>query len=238
MSEISEHDILRAVDELCYADRQDLSAREQQILDLYSEQEEIRLEQALLNARTGLSDTIQNSNGLQEQLQIAEREVLEARASYMLRNRVIQDVLITDPILKAVHAGSHATLTERNLLPLVNARDVLSMLQSQLAATLNETHTKISEAKCANMLAVEKNRELTQELMDVVQQTKPRTIDEFQSPEARAQLMHLEREIKPLRQKWRVLKGLLAGTIVGSGVDWARDPALQALVLDNEVEMT
>ena len=50
---------------------------------------------------------------LQEQLQNAERDVIEARASYTLRNKIIQDTLITDPILKAVHASSYATKLER-----------------------------------------------------------------------------------------------------------------------------
>ena len=125
----------------------------------------------------------------------------------------------------------------RNLLPLINARDCLSMLESQLAINLRETHAKVSNVKRANMIATQKNRKLTQELMDLVEQTKPPTMSEVQDHEARARLANLEREIKPLTQQWRVMKGVLAGSIVGSGVDWARDPTLRDLVMDDEDEM-
>ena len=47
------------------------------------------------------------------QLEEAERECLEARAAYMLRQSVVEDVLIADPILNAVHSGANATATER-----------------------------------------------------------------------------------------------------------------------------
>ncbi|KAL9067965.1 MAG: hypothetical protein Q9157_006636 [Trypethelium eluteriae] len=236
MSKESIDTILREIRELYSIDSQQLSTREQNILGLYNEQAELELETALLNAQDDLSDEHIPEAELQEYLRIAERDVTKARASYTLRNKIIRDILITDPILKAVHAGSNATQVERNLLPLVNARDSLSMLQSQLVTELRETHTKLSETERANLVAVQKNREFTQELMGLVEETKPKATNEVGDPGARAQLASLERDIKPLKQKWRVLKGLLAGAIVGSGVDWARDPVLQDLVLDDEDE--
>lgn len=111
------------------------------------------------------------------------------------------------------------------------------MVQSQLATKLNETYARVSEAQRANAIAVRKNRELTEELMDLVQQTKPKRTEEIEDPRLRAQITNLEREIKPLIQKLRILKSLVAGSIVGSGVDWARDPTLLGLVLDDEDEM-
>ena len=50
---------------------------------------------------------------LDAQVKIAEKECLEARATYSLKQSVVEDVLIIDPILKAVHAGLKATPTER-----------------------------------------------------------------------------------------------------------------------------
>ena len=49
----------------------------------------------------------------EERLKDAEKEYVEARASYLLRQDVIEDILVADPILKAVHAGANATSTER-----------------------------------------------------------------------------------------------------------------------------
>lgn len=54
-----------------------------------------------------------NDEGTEAQLKEAEMGGLEARAAYMLRQRVVEDVLIADTMLKAVHSGANATDTER-----------------------------------------------------------------------------------------------------------------------------
>ena len=46
-------------------------------------------------------------------VKIAEKECLEAKATYSLKQSVVEDVLIVDPVLKAVHSGLKATPTER-----------------------------------------------------------------------------------------------------------------------------
>lgn len=48
-----------------------------------------------------------------EELRTAERELLEARASYSVRRKVVESVIMTDPTLKAVHSRQHVTHTER-----------------------------------------------------------------------------------------------------------------------------
>ncbi len=47
------------------------------------------------------------------ELKIAEKDCLEARAAYILRDSIVENVLVTDPILKAVHSGINATIAER-----------------------------------------------------------------------------------------------------------------------------
>lgn len=46
-------------------------------------------------------------------LKNAERACLEARARYILNNSIVEKVLITDPVLKAIHTGGNATPAER-----------------------------------------------------------------------------------------------------------------------------
>lgn len=48
------------------------------------------------------TDLLSGDNA-EEQLAIAERELLEARATYTVRRKAVGTVLMTDPILKAVH---------------------------------------------------------------------------------------------------------------------------------------
>lgn len=120
---------------------------EGQILGLWDQLNELRLEKALLEAQNSqplgkdvrlgpkaLADpllTVQQSltdEELESQVKIAEKECLEARATYSLKQSVVEDVLIVDPILKAVHAGLKATPTERYY----PSPDVLTMLRISL----------------------------------------------------------------------------------------------------------
>jgi len=44
---------------------------------------------------------------LQEQLMVAQREAVEAKAEYELRNQISHNVLVMDPVRKAVHGGEN-----------------------------------------------------------------------------------------------------------------------------------
>lgn len=55
-----------------------------------------------------------------------------------------------------------------------------------------------------------------------------------EDPETRDSIQTAEGELRSSRQRWRVLKGVTAGIIAGSGVDWGRDDVLRELVLDKE----
>jgi hypothetical protein len=50
---------------------------------------------------TELEETV--GEDIDEQLRIAERELLEAKATYTVRRKAIETVLMSDPTLKAVH---------------------------------------------------------------------------------------------------------------------------------------
>ena len=108
---------------------------EREILCLYDQLIELKLERAILDAQRQLStgarprhasytrllhlpmtaDDSQPDGDVDVRLKNAERECLEARARYILKNSIVEKVLITDPILKAVHSGDNATPAERLL---------------------------------------------------------------------------------------------------------------------------
>ena len=46
------------------------------------------------------------TNDAEEQLAVAERELLEARATFTVRRKATESILMTDPILKAVHSAA------------------------------------------------------------------------------------------------------------------------------------
>ena len=54
-----------------------------------------------------------SDDAVQEQLIIAQNEAIEAKAEYELRNRITNNVLVMDPVLKAVHGGEQVTFIEK-----------------------------------------------------------------------------------------------------------------------------
>ena len=128
------------VDDLLQTNHSDAFAfteKEELALELYDQLQELELQQSLLQAqRTGtfffscvnycpkclrantmiahVADVSPLADDdLQEQLIIAEREAMEAKAEYEMRNKIIRNVLVTDPILKAVHGGEKTGFAEK-----------------------------------------------------------------------------------------------------------------------------
>ena len=108
------------------------------------------------------------------------------------------------------------------------------MLHGSLAAKLASTTQALSNAERGNIAANKKNSELSQTLLALAEEAKPQSMEDIENPKLRDQVEMVEREVKDLRRKTKILKGLVSGTIVGSGIDWAADDALCELVMDDE----
>jgi vancomycin resistance protein YoaR len=174
---------------------------------------------------------------VQTEIKKAEHELLEARSKYTLRNQIIQNVIITDPILKAVHSGANATELERRLLPLIIERDTLAMVHSVLSTKLQTANSQLTTLERKNIQAIAENKELAREMLELANELKAEKIEEVEDARLRKQLEKLEDEVKEARIEWRVMKSLVAGIVAGSGVDWNKDPKLLSLVLDEEDEL-
>jgi hypothetical protein len=59
-----------------------------------------------------------SDDAVHEQLIAAEREAMEAKAEYELRNRITHNVLVMDPVLKAVHGDDQTDFAEKYGMPL------------------------------------------------------------------------------------------------------------------------
>lgn len=57
--------------------------------------------------------SVLSDDDLQAQLTVAEREAMVAKADYELRNRITHNVLVMDPVLKAVHGGERTGFAEK-----------------------------------------------------------------------------------------------------------------------------
>lgn len=174
---------------------------------------------------------------VQAEIKKAERDLLEARSKHTLRNQIIQNVIITDPVLKAVHSGEEATELERRLLLLIIERDTLSMVHSVLSTNLQTANTRLATLERENIQAIAENKELARDMLEIANELKTEKVEEVEDARLRTQLEKLEEEVRKARIEWRTMKSMVAGIVAGSGVDWADDPKLLSLVLDEEDEL-
>ena len=104
--------------------------RESLVLSLYDQLHELRLEYALLEAQLaskidlysiyavwyahwlGPAHDSSAAEVSESDVKLAKRQYLEARATYMLQKSIVENVMISDPILKAVHSAPTANPVE------------------------------------------------------------------------------------------------------------------------------
>jgi hypothetical protein len=105
-----------------------MTEQEKRILEVYDRLEELQLEIALLRARGILSKGMHSDHiycyvflpfidepveATEEDIKLAEQDLLKAKALYQVRTNIVENVLVANPILKAVHAGSNASIIEQ-----------------------------------------------------------------------------------------------------------------------------
>ncbi|KAJ5541286.1 hypothetical protein N7494_006362 [Penicillium frequentans] len=203
-----------------------LSEKEKLVLQLAERVQEQQLEKALLEQEL---EPFSGDN-VEEELAIAERELLEARATYTVRRKAARTILMTDPILKAVHLKA-TTPPEKALLRLVNRRDELALAHENLATVHNAVFKQLSNLKVENLQINRENQELVSQLLELTKQDSSWR-DRLQDAKLASQLDELEAELKTSKAKWDTMKNIASAMVVGSGLNWAEDDELQALVLD------
>jgi hypothetical protein len=238
-----------------------LTPKHTEILSLIRQSEEARLEMALLNAHqqhqvlrpadtANLSSSSSSSSeeALRQQLPVAEREALEARARYVLRSSIITNALIAHPILRAVHvppadddddtaAAAPPPLERTVLLDAVHARDLVAMAHSDAAARLAREEERARTAEGSVVRANQTNARLARRVVDAAEAVRDERTDDVLDPDLRTALERLDDDIARQRREWRVMKSLVAALVVASGADWPADPHLVELVLDDEDEL-
>ncbi|KAL6152458.1 hypothetical protein ACJBU6_09325 [Exserohilum turcicum] len=173
---------------------------------------------------------------------MAQREAMEARAAYEMRNRITHKVLVMDPVLQAVHGGGGgggertAAFAAKRILPLMAENDTVSMMHGAQTAKLASTMRALSAAEQANMVANRQNRELAQTMVALAEEMKAQSAQDIQDPQLRAQVDAVDQQLRASRRRAKTLQGVLAGMIVGSGINWAADEGLSELVMEGEGE--
>lgn len=108
------------------------------------------------------------------------------------------------------------------------------MVHGRLAAKLASSARSLNAAEQANIVANQKNRELSQTMLGLAEATKSQSAEDIDDPRLREQIKAVEKELKDSRRRMKTLKGILSAMVVGSGINWAADESLTDLVLEDE----
>jgi hypothetical protein len=172
---------------------------------------------------------------LQEQLQDASASVTTSKAAYDMNNLFITSFLQSYPTLQAVHA-KNPDPSERALLPLLLRRDELAIKHTNLSASLASTISTLKATESQNMIAMHENQALTAELLSMAAEMKSVKTEDIQDSKLREQVRKLEEDVRRQKTRWRIIKNVLSAVIVGSGLDWAGNEELRAVVLMDDEE--
>ncbi|KAI1200874.1 centromere protein H (CENP-H)-domain-containing protein [Nemania serpens] len=206
-----------------------LSDRERRVLELHDKLQQLQLEIALLNAQK----TYVPDSASERTVEVAQNELLDARARYMLRNEVVASVVSANPILQAVHNGTKASPIERDLLPLLIDRDAATSTLAPQDRELQSLLSDLTDVEIRSSRLSRENVALAAQLLDLAKKMdQGRTEFLSSDSEYAPEIARLEAELKNSRQRWHVVKGTASAIVAGSGVDWAKDAELRDIVLD------
>lgn len=167
----------------------------------------------------------------------ARNQLLEAMSLYTLRNGVVTNVLIANPLLRGIHGSTAASPIEQDILPWVQARDAASRDVAGQSTAARQILAQLTDTESEVQRAARRNRELAAEVLRLAKEADRGRVGAGGGggeTAAEAQIAELEKRLAASQQKWRVMKGTASGIVAGSGVDWAADPVLRDVVLDPE----
>lgn len=110
----------------------------------------------------------------------------------------------------------------------------MSITLTQMSKKVSTAREDLIQKQTENIIACAKNAEMAATMIALAKDASTQRKDNIRDSSSRRQLDDLEEQLKASKRKWRIMKGTASATIVGSGVDWARDPKLLEIVLDDE----
>lgn len=156
-----------------------------------------------------------------------------------MRDAVIRVALVADPVLRAAHDRTVAG-DAPGLEAALGARDALAMLHGAACAREDEVREEAARAEreAARMWGGASPGDGGDEDLVGLAQRVMRLAGEVAEGDGGAdgagdEWEAAEREERDAKRRWRVMKGLVAGVVVGSGVRWTEDEELVDLVLDD-----
>lgn len=113
----------------------------------------------------------------------------------------------------------------------MNRRDILALAHENLASAHDQVLKQLSDLEVANLQINQENQELVRQLLELTKQDETWR-EKLKDAKLLSQLEQLETDFKSNKAQWDTMKHIASAMVVGSGLDWAEDDQLQALVLD------
>ncbi|CAN9115895.1 unnamed protein product [Alternaria alternata] len=205
------------------------SEAEKLALQLYDQLKELELQHTDAHDASATPDDL-----LEGRLTVAQREAMDARAEYEIRSKITHNVLVMDPVLKAVYEGEQTGFAEKRILPLVTENDTVFMMHGALTSRLAHTTRSQSTAEHSNMTENQRHEELAETMLALAEEMKTQSAHDIEDAQLRQRVDAVDKELKDSRRRAKTLKGILSAMIVGSGINWAADEGLTELVLEDE----
>lgn len=95
----------------------------------------------------------------------------------------------------------------------------------------NATLRELSNFEVQNLELHQRNQELARQLLESAKDDDSWR-EALDDDDLKAQLEQLEADRKKSKSRWEVMKSVASAIVVGSGVNWAEDDELTALVID------
>ncbi|KAI1872990.1 uncharacterized protein JN550_003864 [Neoarthrinium moseri] len=207
-----------------------LSEDEGRVLELYDRLQHLQLEIALITAQKNFEP----GDITAPNVEAAQNNLLESRARYMLRNEVAEGVIMSNPVLQAVHGGINASLIERDLRPVLLQRDQASTSLAQQTSLSRQITDEIIEVESQSLRISRENVDLASQVLALAEEVNKHKTEPIEDPAQANEIAQLEKEVKASRQRWRVMKATASAVVAGSGVDWASSEELRSIVLDED----
>lgn len=90
---------------------------------------------------------------------------------------------------------------------------------------------ELHNTEVENLQINRENQELVRELLELTKEDDSWR-EKLDDVNLASQLDELETDLKTRKAKWEVMKNIASAMVVGSGLNWAEDEKLCALVLD------
>ncbi len=97
---------------------------------------------------------------------------------------------------------------------------------------MQESVQQLVELEAESRRVKRENVDLAAEVVRLAERSRNHEVEGIDNTGPKKQIAGLEHEVKARRQRWRVMKGTASAIVLGSGVDWDREPRLRDMVLD------